>query len=65
MVYFIHWGGPRPPLQLAIPIVTIFFFLVTGLMGCIRVKNTSSRVGPPEKALEQGKENPEGARVKA
>ena len=61
IVYFIHWGGSGLALHWAYLIVTGFWFLVTALMGWIGVKKLK-QVGPPEKAIEQGKEIPKALR---
>ena len=57
IVYFINWGGSGLALHWAYLIVTGFWFLLTALMGWIGVKKLK-QVGPPEKAIEQGKEIP-------
>ena len=57
IVYFIHWGGSGLSLHWAYLIVTGFWFLLTALMGWIGVKKLK-QVGPPEKAIEQGREIP-------
>jgi amino acid transporter len=57
MVYFIHWNGSGLSLQWAYLVVTIFWFAVTALLGFIGVKKLK-QVGPPEKAIEQGREIP-------
>jgi hypothetical protein len=57
IVYFINWGGSGLALHWAYLIVTGFWFLVTALLGWIGVKKLK-QVGPPEKAIEQGREIP-------
>jgi hypothetical protein len=61
LVYFINWGGSGLSLHWAYLIVTVFWFLVTGLLGWIGVKKLK-QVGPPEKAIEQGREIPKALR---
>jgi hypothetical protein len=61
IVYFINWGGSGLALHWAYLIVTVFWFLVTGLMGWIGIKKLK-QVGPPEKAIEQGREIPKALR---
>jgi hypothetical protein len=62
IVYFIHWAGLA--LHWAYLIVTVFWFLVTALLGWIGVKKLK-QVGPPEKAIEQGREIPNALRGKS
>jgi putative superfamily III holin-X len=57
IVYFINWGGAGLPLHWSFLIVTVFWFLVTAILGWIGVKKLK-KVGPPERAIEQGKEIP-------
>ncbi len=61
IVHFIHWSGSGLSLHWAYLIVTGFWFLVTALMGWIGVKKLK-QVGPPEKAIEQGREIPKALR---
>jgi Putative Actinobacterial Holin-X, holin superfamily III len=56
-VYFINWSGSGLALHWAYLIVTGFWFLVTGLLAWIGIKKLK-KVGPPEKAIEQGREIP-------
>ena len=44
--------------------MTVFWFLVTALLGWIGVKKLK-QVGPPEKAIEQGREIPNALRGKS
>jgi len=62
IVYFINWAGLG--LHWAYLIVTFFWFLVAGLLGWIGVKKLK-QVGPPEKAIEQGREIPKALRGKS
>jgi hypothetical protein len=64
IVYFIHWGGSGLALHWAYLIVTGFWFLVTALLGFIGVKKLK-QVGPPEKAIEQGREIPKALKGRA
>jgi hypothetical protein len=64
LVYFIHWNGSGLSLHWAFLIVTGFWFLVTGLLAWIGVKKLK-QVGPPEKAMEQGREIPKALRGKS
>ncbi len=59
IVYFIHWIGLG--LHWSYLIVTGFWFLVVALMGWIGVKKLK-QVGPPEKAIAQGREIPKALR---
>lgn len=61
IVHFIHWGGSGLALHWAYLIVTGFWFLITAVAGLIGVKKLK-KVGPPEKAIEQGKEIPKAFR---
>lgn len=64
IVYFINWGGSGLALHWAYLIVTGFWFLAAGLAGWIGVKKLK-QVGPPEKAIEQGREIPRALRGKS
>ena len=57
IVYFINWGGSGLSLHWAYLIVTGFWFALTALMVWIGIKKLK-QVGPPEKAIEQGREIP-------
>ena len=63
IVYFIHWNGSGLSLHWAYLIVTLFWFAVAALAGWIGVKKVQ-QVGPPEKAIEQGREIPKALRGK-
>ncbi|HET6937085.1 MAG TPA: phage holin family protein [Nocardioides sp.] len=54
-VYFIHWAGLA--LHWSYLIVTVFWFLVTAILAWIGVRKLKT-VGPPERAIEQGREIP-------
>src|SRR4051812_19277940 len=64
IVYFINWGGSGLALHWAYLIVTLFWFLVTGLLAWIGIKKLK-QVGPPAKAIEQGREIPKALRGKS
>ena len=57
IVYFIHWNGSGLSLHWAYLIVTGFWFALTALLAWIGVRKVK-QVGPPEKAIEQGREIP-------
>jgi hypothetical protein len=59
IVYFIHWAGLA--LHWSFLIVTVFWFLLMALLGFIGVRKLK-QVGPPEKAIEQGREIPKALR---
>jgi Putative Actinobacterial Holin-X, holin superfamily III len=61
IVYFIHWGGSGLALHWAFLIVTLFWFALTALLVWIGIKKLK-QVGPPEKAIEQGREIPKALR---
>jgi Putative Actinobacterial Holin-X, holin superfamily III len=62
IVYFIHWAGLG--LHWSYLIVTVFWFLVVAVMGFIGIKKVK-QVGPPEKAIEQGREIPKALKGKS
>jgi hypothetical protein len=64
IVYFIHWGGSGLALHWAYLIVTGFWFLVVAILGLVGVRKLK-QVGPPEKAIEQGREIPKALKGKA
>jgi hypothetical protein len=61
IVYFIHWGGSGLALHWAFLIVTAFWFALTALLAWIGIRKLK-QVGPPEKAIEQGREIPNALR---
>ena len=63
-VYFIHWGGAGLSLQWSYLIVTAFWFVLVAVCGFIGVRKLK-QVGPPEKAIEQGKEIPKALKGKS
>jgi Putative Actinobacterial Holin-X, holin superfamily III len=62
IVYFIHWAGLG--LHWSYLIVTGFWFLLVALLGLIGVRKLK-QVGPPEKAIEQGREIPKALKGQA
>ena len=65
MVYFIHWGGSGLSLQLGIPDRHPLLVPRDRADGVDRGEEDFKQVGPPEKAIEQGKEIPKALRGKA
>jgi hypothetical protein len=63
IVYFINWNGSGLALHWAYLIVTGFWFLVAAVMVWIGIKKLK-QVGPPEKAIEQGREIPKALKGK-
>jgi hypothetical protein len=61
IVYFIHWAGLG--LHWSFLIVTGFWFLLVALLGFVGIKKVR-QVGPPEKAIEQGRGIPRALRGK-
>lgn len=59
IVYFINWAGLA--LHWSYLIVTVFWFLLVALLAWIGVRKLKT-VGPPEKAIEQGREIPKALR---
>jgi hypothetical protein len=64
IVYFIHWNGGGLSLHWAYLIVTGFWFAVAALLGFIGIKKLK-QVGPPEKAIELGREIPKALKGKS
>jgi hypothetical protein len=64
MVYFINWNGEGLSLHWAYLIVTAFWFVLVAVCGFIGVRKLK-QVGPPEKAIEQGKEIPKALKGQA
>jgi hypothetical protein len=64
IVYFIHWNGSGLSLHWAYLIVTGFWFALVALLGYVGVRKLK-QVGPPERAIEQGKEIPKALKGKA
>ncbi len=61
--YLINWNGDGLDLHWAFLIVFGFYLLVAGLLAFLGVKKLKS-VGPPERAIEQGREIPNALRGK-
>ncbi len=57
LAYLIHWNGDGLALHWAFLIVTGFYLVVTALLVVVGIKKVK-QVGPPEKAIAQGKEIP-------
>jgi hypothetical protein len=64
IVYLIHWNGSGLDLHWAYLIVFGLYVLVAGLLAWVGVKKVK-QVGPPEKAIEQGKEIPRALKGKS
>ena len=62
--YFIYWGGEGVDLQWAFLIVFLVYMLIAALLGFIGLKKIK-KVGPPEKAIAQGKQIPNALKGKA
>jgi uncharacterized membrane protein len=62
--YFIYWDGAGLDLQWAFLIVFIVYMLIAALLGFIGLKKIK-KVGPPEKAIAQGKQIPNALKGKA
>ena len=62
--YFIYWDGAGLDLQWAFLIVFLVYMLIAGLLGFIGLKKIK-KVGPPEKAIAQGKQIPNALKGKA
>ena len=62
--YFIYWDGAGLDLHWAFLIVFIVYMLIAGLLGFIGLKKIK-KVGPPEKAIAQGKQIPNALKGKA
>lgn len=64
IAYFIHWNGSGLSLHWAFLIVFGLYLGVAALLVFIGVKKVK-QVGPPEKAIEQGREIPKAFRGKS
>ena len=62
--YFIYWDGAGLDLHWAFLIVFIVYTLIAALLGFIGYKKIQ-KVGPPEKAIAQGKQIPNALKGKA
>jgi hypothetical protein len=64
IVYLIHWNGSGLSLHWAYLIVFGLYVAIAGLLGWVGVKKVK-QVGPPEKAIEQGREIPRALKGKS
>ena len=62
--YLIHWNGDGLDLQWAFLIVFGVYLIVAALLGFVGYRKFK-QVGPPDKAIEQGKEIPKALRGQA
>lgn len=64
IAYFINWNGDGLALHWAFLIVFAFYLLLAALLVLVGIKKVK-QVGPPEKAIEQGREIPKALRGKS
>ncbi len=64
IAYLINWNGDGLDLHWAFLIVFGFYVLLAALLSFMGVKKVK-KVGPPEKAMEQGREIPRALRGKS
>jgi uncharacterized membrane protein YqjE len=64
IAYLINWNGDGLDLHWAFLIVFGFYVLLAALLGFMGVKKVK-KIGPPEKAMEQGREIPRALRGKS
>ena len=64
LAYFINWNGHGLGLHWCFLIVFFLYLLLAGLLGYIGLKKVK-QVGPPEKAIEQGKAIPAALKGKS
>ena len=64
LVYLIHWNGDGLDLHWAYLIVFGLYLLVAGVLAWVGVRKVK-QVGPPEKAIEQGREIPKALKGKS
>ena len=64
IAYFIHWNGSGLSLHWAFLIVFALYLGLAGLLVFVGIKKVK-QVGPPEKAIEQGREIPKALRGKS
>jgi hypothetical protein len=62
--YLINWNGDGLALQWAFLIVFFVYLLLAGLLAFVGLKKVK-QVGPPEKAMEQGRETPRALKGKS
>lgn len=61
--YLINWNGDGLALHWAYLLVTAFYLVITAVLGLVGKKKLG-QVGPPEKAIEQGREIPSALKGK-
>ena len=64
LVYLIYWNGDGLDLHWAFLIVFGLYLLIAALLSWVGVKKVK-QVGPPEKAIEQGREIPKALKGKS
>ncbi|GAA5141569.1 hypothetical protein GCM10023340_03500 [Nocardioides marinquilinus] len=64
IAYLIHWNGSGLDLHWAFLIVFVLYLAIAGLLAFLGVKKVK-KVGPPEKAIGQGKEIPKALKGKS
>ena len=64
IAYFIHWNGSGLSLHWAFLIVFGLYLGIAGLLVFVGIKKVK-QVGPPEKAIEQGREIPKALKGKS
>jgi len=62
--YLLHWNGDFLDLQWAYLVVFVVYLVIAGVLGLLGLKKVK-QVGPPERAIEQGKEIPNALKGKA
>ncbi|MFB9311473.1 phage holin family protein [Nocardioides plantarum] len=62
--YLINWNGDGLALHWAFLIVTFVYLVIAGLLVWLGIKKVK-KVGPPEKAIEQGREIPKALKGKS
>lgn len=63
IAYFINWNGSGLALHWAFLIVFALYLAIAGLLVLLGIKKVK-KVGPPEKAIKQGKEIPKALKGK-
>jgi high-affinity Fe2+/Pb2+ permease len=64
IAYFINWNGKGLSLHWAFLIVFGFYLLLAALLVFVGIRKVK-QVGPPEKAIEQGREIPKALKGKS
>ena len=62
--YLLHWNGDFLDLQWAYLVVFVVYLVIAGVLGLLGLKKVK-QVGPPERAIVQGKEIPNALKGKA